>query len=440
MWLLRAYFKRWGKLIFIYFALGLTGFFLLVYAIAYFAPHIPVIHKTNIGVVGNINQDALPDFILNQLSRGLTKVSTDGTVQPDIALSWSISNGGKTYTIHLPKNISFSDGNPLTSSTINIPFSDVHVQTPNDTTLIFTLKDVYAPFLSKISFPLFEKGHTLVGIKDTQVRDIKYNGSFITSITLAPSAQPYNLTTYNFYPTQEALKIALVLGDVSEAIGITDTSFRMSDLQQFPNLTITKSTDYSQLVTLFFNTQDKSLSDKRLRTALTLTLPDSFTAGQSATGPYPPTSWAYSLINPQIRDSVDGTKLFQDAAGQNADLTLTTLTQYQPIAQDLVDHWNQLNIHVKLVTSDTIPATFQMLLGSFNEPKDPDQYALWHSNETNNISRYNNERIDKLLEDGRQNLDEDTRLKTYTDFQKYLTDDPPAAFLYFPYVYTVTRK
>jgi peptide/nickel transport system substrate-binding protein len=73
-------------------------------------------------------------------------------------------------------------------------------------------------------------------------------------------------------------------------------------------------------------------------------------------------------------------------------------------------------------------------------PKDPDQYMLWHSSQQNNISNYKNLRIDKLLEDGRQTQDQDQRVKLYEDFQKYLLDDPPATFLYFPYVYDIKRK
>src|SRR5437016_14582299 len=33
----------------------------------------------------------------------------------DLAQSWKISNGGKTYTFHLRPNLRFSDGSPLTS-------------------------------------------------------------------------------------------------------------------------------------------------------------------------------------------------------------------------------------------------------------------------------------------------------------------------------------
>ena len=74
-------------------------------------------------------------------------------------------------------------------------------------------------------------------------------------------------------------------------------------------------------------------------------------------------------------------------------------------------------------------------------PKDPDQYSLWHSTQTStNVSRLANPRIDKLLEDGRIELDQETRKKIYLDFQRFLVEEVPAVFLYHPEYYTIKRK
>jgi ABC-type transport system substrate-binding protein len=45
-----------------------------------------------------------------------------------------------------------------------------------------------------------------------------------------------------------------------------------------------------------------------------------------------------------------------------------------------------------------------------------------------------------LLEAGRGTINLEEREKAYFDFQKNIQDDPPAIFLYYPYVYTITRK
>jgi peptide/nickel transport system substrate-binding protein len=97
-------------------------------------------------------------------------------------------------------------------------------------------------------------------------------------------------------------------------------------------------------------------------------------------------------------------------------------------------------VQTTIETTDSIPTTFQLFLGDFTVPKDPDQYVLWHSDQVDNITHYKSLRIDKLLEDGRKTVNVSDRQQIYNDFQKYLVDDAPAAFLYFPYEYTITRK
>jgi len=74
-------------------------------------------------------------------------------------------------------------------------------------------------------------------------------------------------------------------------------------------------------------------------------------------------------------------------------------------------------------------------------PKDVDQYPLWHSTQSDtNMSKFSNFRIDKLLEEGRVELDTDERRKIYLDFQRFLLEEAPAAFLYHPRYYSITRK
>ena len=66
---------------------------------------------------------------------------------------------------------------------------------------------------------------------------------------------------------------------------------------------------------------------------------------------------------------------------------------------------------------------------------------FWHSTQTaTNITGYANVKIDKLLEDGRQELDPAKRKSIYADFQRYLTEDVPAIFMYYPNSFTVTRN
>jgi peptide/nickel transport system substrate-binding protein len=216
-------------------------------------------------------------------------------------------------------------------------------------------------------------------------------------------------------------------------------------LNSFTNATVTESIDYSKLITIFYNTQDKDLSDKKLREALSYSIPDSFSHGKRNYGPFVPNSWVGQDGLASYSQDLEHSKLLLgqiQGSSKSASLTLEikTLAQFVPLASQIKSIWEHLGIKTNVNIVSTYPSDFQVFLGEFNVPKDPDQYTLWHSSQMNNITNYKNLRIDKLLEDGRQTLDLSEREKIYSDFQKYLLDDPPATFLYFPFVYEVTRK
>jgi len=74
---------------------------------------------------------------------------------------------------------------------------------------------------------------------------------------------------------------------------------------------------------------------------------------------------------------------------------------------------------------------------------DPDPYPFWHSSQTNgaNITSYNNNSVDKLLESARRDNNFEKRKAAYIEFQKKLTADLPAIFLYAPkYTYVQIKK
>jgi ABC-type transport system substrate-binding protein len=86
------------------------------------------------------------------------------------------------------------------------------------------------------------------------------------------------------------------------------------------------------------------------------------------------------------------------------------------------------------------PDQFQLLLTNYNIPADPDQYRDWHSTQATNIGRGSDEKIDKLLEDGRVTLDAKARKQIYFDFQKTFSEELPAVVLYHPSTINLARK
>lgn len=442
-WLVRAYIQKWGKAIFAFFILGLIIFFLLQTVVISFVTKITSENKQVIGVVGTYTVDTLPSSILQLISHGLTSVSANGSIHPDLATSWKISDGGKTYLFHLKKNQHFSDGTLFTSKQIPASFANVTVQRPDDYTIVFHLKDSYAPFLITASRPIFKDG--FVGLGDYKVTSVQDNSSFIQSLSLMKITDSSTKRIYQFYPTADALKLAFALGEISVAQNVPDLSFQKTQLSSFSNTIITKGVDYTTLVTLFYNTTDRVLSDPKLREAFSYTIPNTFSEGQRAYSPISPLSWAYLNNNPHQLDYTHAKLLLEASLGTDTKtypkLTISTLAKYEPLAKTIQASWKKIGISSQIVVVNTVPSTFQVYLGDFHLPEDPDQYTLWHSYQDNNITNLNKDvRIDKLLEDGRKTIDQNERTKIYADFQKYLINDQPATFLYFPYSYTITRK
>lgn len=439
-WLVKAYFKRWGRLIIIFFVLGLFGFFALRYAAIILPSKFPLLSRKTIGLTGTYTVDSLPTGILDKISRGLTKIGTDGSIHPDTAYKWKIEEDGKKYTFYLKNNIYFSDGTRLTSKQINYNFKDAKTFKPDDYTLVFKLKDAYSPFLITVSRPIFKEG--FVGVGEYRIRDLKLNGSFVSSLDLSSENANPKILKYLFYPTEDSLKTSFMLGEVSQINGLHDINFNGESLSRNKSLKIEKKFNQNQLVSVFYNTSDPVMSDKKIREALTYATPDEFSNGKRNFSPFSPSSWAYSEIGFYIQDFQRSRNLISqtDIATKSSVFNLKTLPQYENIAKVLQDNYKKINVNVKIYKVDSIPDNFQIFIGDFNLSKDPDQYLLWHSNQDNNITNYKNLRIDKLLEDGRKTVNTNERKKIYSDFQKYLLDDSPATFLYLPYTYTISRN
>lgn len=442
VWLLKAYFKRWRKTILLSFVGGSIIFILLYLISSFFVNLSPFKEKQVIGILGSYTKDDLPQEVSTLVSYGLTTIGEDGKALPGIASSWVIKDNGKTYIFNLRQDVYFSDKTRVTSYLINYNFIDVSVEKPDEDTIVFKLKDSYAPFLVTVSRPVFKKD--FVGIGEYKLSSIDLNGDFVRSVELQ-SRNKNKTLIYQFYPTESSLKIAFLLGEISKISGVSDINFLGTTFNAFPGFKIERKVNYSQLATLFYNAQDSALSDSRIRRALSYSAPNSFATGLRTRLPYSPSSWAVSLSFDIYEQDFEHAKLLisqsrDETKSAKLSLSIKTLKKYKNTALQIQSAFSKIGINVKIEEVDSLPDSFQIFLGEFNVSKDPDQYVLWHSSQPNNITGYRNLRIDKLLEDGRRTVNLNERKKIYTDFQKYILDDPPATFLFFPYSYTVSRR
>ncbi len=426
-----AYISRFRAIIVISIILGAIIFAALLFIIPSFTNY----KLERIAVTGRYYSDNLPSEILSLMSEGLTKINEGGVVEPALASSWETPDKGKTWVFRLKDNIFWQDNTEITSDTIQYDFSDVQIERPDSQTIVFKLDQPFSPFPSVVSTPLFKKG--LLGMKEWKIKNISVVGSYVEKLELEDGKAQ---KLYRFYPTIERTKLAYKLGEVDTILNFPEAqpfdTWSTANVKQKPN--------QKQIVTLFFNTQDKLLSEKSARQALAYAI-DKDKLGTRAISSISPTSWAY---NPQVKRydySIDRAKELWDdipkEAKGDASVKLTAIPSLLPTAEAIANDWRRLGITVSVQIVTTTPSDYQALLLLYEIPTDPDQYTSWHSTQvTTNITHYTSQRIDRLLEEGRTFIDMEERRKVYLDFQRFLLEDLPALFLYYPQYFTVERK
>ena len=414
--------------------LGVVIFFLLRFLI----PALNFNESQRIGITGRYTISNLPTPILRLIGDGLTKLDSEGNVIPDLASSWETTDKGKTWIFTLKDDVYWQDGEKVTSDTINYQFSDVSVEKPDERTLVFKLENTYSAFPSVVSNPTFKSG--LLGTGAWEVEDISLNGSIVEQISI--SSKDKASLIYKFYPTEESAKTAFQLGEVDRV----DDLFNISPFDTWKKVDILSAPNYGEFVAVFFNTKDTTLAEKEMRQALAYAIDKSKLKGERSIGPIALDSWAY---NPQVKQyNYDPAKAkemidnYKKTSGQSEIIiNLSTPSLLLPTAEIIAENWRVVGINVNLQVVTITPTDYQAFLAILDIPEDPDQYSLWHSTQTaTNITHYENVRIDKLLEDGRGEIDSAARKKIYIDFQRFLVEDSPAAFLYYPITYSVCRK
>jgi peptide/nickel transport system substrate-binding protein len=106
---------------------------------------------------------------------GLMRATPDGTLKPDLAREYTVSEDGLTYTFTLRDGLFWHDGQPLTSADVvftiekvqdktleiksprRASWEGVTVQAVDPRTVTFTLKQPYAPFLENTTMGIIPK-------------------------------------------------------------------------------------------------------------------------------------------------------------------------------------------------------------------------------------------------------------------------------------------
>lgn len=388
---------------------------------------------------------------------GLTKIAPDGTVNPDLAHTWEISEDEKEYTFYLDPERKWHDGKPVTADDViftvenHTTFRELEVEKIDNRTVKFKLEEPFSPFLHLLNIGVAPKhidyeqeGYKFIGSGPYKIINVKKGIRKIDELKLkkfnASSKGPAKII-FRFYETKDELLEAAKLGELDGfAHGQIDCKTYHS--VETPLL--------GRYFALFFNLRDKDLlKEKETRRILAEATPKETIidkleqVAEIKQGSYP---LPEEIELPQTSST-------ETTLTGNISLTYPKKEKYEQIVELLKRSWEELGIEVTLEAKDAsilketvVPERdFDVLLMGQEVSKDPDRYTLWHSTQASypglNLTGLENVRADRALEEARRTSDGEERKEHYQNLKNVTEEEIPAIFLYRPtYIYHIRKR
>ena len=427
---------------------------------------------------------------------GLIKYDENFNLTCDLAESFDVSDDGLIITFNLRKNVKWHDGQPFTAKDVKFTYDvlvDTNTKTPYSSSFMlvkelkiiddYTVKVYYdRPFAPNLE----SWGMSIV--PEHVFRGHDFNDA-------PANRRPVGTGPYKFESWQTDQKIVLAANpDYFEGMPyiskyiirvIPDSSVQFLELRNESLDSISLTPDQWHAYESFFKHYDKyrhpvftftflgfnrlrkPFDNKEFQKAVELAINKKdvidgvlLGTGIEINGIYPPQSWAYkeqpkSEYNPEKAVEILSSLGFKDINndgyleynGKHFEFTITTnqgSKQRELSAQIIQQHLKKIGIkvNVRIIEFSTFinqyiaKRDFDAVIIGWSTTFDPDQYSLWHSQQTAprqyNFLSYNNPEADKLFEEARTTFDIEKRKKMYHEIQDIMYEDPPCIFLYCP--------
>jgi peptide/nickel transport system substrate-binding protein len=440
---------------------------------------------------------AVNDFrILMNVYDGLVRYKS-GTlaVEPALATGWTISDDGRVYTFTLRDGVTFHDGTPLDAAAVkfnfdrmldeNNPYHDTGpfplsfffsavdtVAAPDPRTVVFNLKEPYAPFLSNLAYPTGlivspaavkkhgkDFGRHPVGTGPFRFVEWESNAKVVVEANPDYWDGAPDLQAVVFRPITDAnTRVAEMLsGGIDMMVEVPPDNLATFD--QDPGFTVSEQAG-PHLWFLILNAKEGPMADKRVRQAVNYAidktaLVDNVLQGTAevAAGPTPPAfAWAYDqTLQPYPHDPAKAKSLLKAAGADGAELTFY-VTEGGSGMLDPVAMGSAIQADLAAVGLDVKIETYEWntFLGKVNpglEGKADMAEMAWMTNDPDtlpylalrtdafpdkggfNSGYYSNPKVDELLEQARRETDQDKRAALYRQMQEIVHDDAPWAFI-----------
>jgi peptide/nickel transport system substrate-binding protein len=453
-------------------------------------------------LVGDTTSGLITGLVFN----GLVDVDPDSLQPvPNLATKWDVSADGKTYTFTLKQGVKWHDGSSFSADDVKFSYdaymnsdtgtqragtlvpriASVDVKDPQ--TVVFTLKDIVAPFLvQNCSYGIVPKSimgnvapkdwrtHPFsttkpIGTGPFTFKEYKQGASVTLSGNPSYHMGPTALDTYVYkvVPDSTVLVQQLKTGEVDYGTVQPDL---YDETKKQSNLNVV---DYDTFSFTYFGynldpAKTPLFQDVKVRQALFYavdrdTIVKKLFNGLSsvATGTMPTLSWAYAPDKITTKYDYDPKKAAQmlDDAGWKAGsdgirakdgkkLSFSMWTNsgnktregyllvlqegWKAIGVDMKPQFEEFSVYLDRINKNF---DFEMFLVGFSWGVDPDQQTMWDTKQHGpgfNSYGYSNPKVDQLLLDGLHTLDQEKRKQIYIDMQNLVVADAPAMVSDFP--------
>jgi peptide/nickel transport system substrate-binding protein len=417
-----------------------------------------------------ISGAAIPQILLDNVYETLVTQAQDGSIQPGLAESWTVSDDGKTYDFTLRSGVTFSDGTPFTAD--DAAFSINYVKTKWTVGVakamdVVTSATAVSPtelkvVLSQPNALWLFKMTTRIGAMmspkhvDTLATEAIGTGPFTVgdwvhgvSITLnrndaywGPKALEKSIV-FTYFSDPTAMNNALLTGDI-QVITTVQTPQALAQFGDTSKFTIINGTTNGKVM-MTLNDARPPLNDVRVRQAINYAL-DKQAIVKAAWAGYgtpigahevPTDPWYVDLANRYPHDVAKAKELLKEAGQSNLTLRLALppVPYAAKAAPIIVSQLAEAGITVQ-----TTDVTFDNWLGKiFAAPYDFDMTIINHveqydvttvfSGKPDYYTQYTNPEVTRLEAEGLAG-DHATFI---ADFQKVMTilaDDAAAAWLW----------
>jgi peptide/nickel transport system substrate-binding protein len=420
-------------------------------------------------------------FVFQSIFDKLVDLNDQGKIVPMLAEKWDVSGDSKTYTFHLRQGVKFHDGTDFNADAVKFNFErnmqkisvrknelgavdKVSVVDPY--TVKVDLKQPYAPFLSVLSdrAGLMVSPAAVKKYGDDFMNHPVGTGPFVfkdhlkgTSVTLEKNPNYWqkglphlDKVVYKVIPDANVALMNLKSGQID-----------MSNKFPYNELAGIKSDPKVGAVSepglgfqgFFLNTSKPPFDKPEVRQAVDMLIDRNALvnvllkgAGSAAHSPFAPNTLAYGDSDKADAPNLAKAKeLLQKAGMANGfSFSFKTGTSAASLqsAEMIQNMLKPAGIDVKLeklefgtLLEQTKSGNFEASALSWSGFQDPDQniYDFYTSKGNLDFAKYNNPKVDTLLNDGRKTVDASQRKDMYNKVMDILHNDVPYVYLYHNY-------